>query len=168
MAGVLFVSYVLGVLIIQPETPVSVNGMLTKLSGESAFTVMSLLGANIMPHNLYLHSSIIRVLLSASCTWILVCLCLRKCIFASSCLPLEWDYFRLMGAPFRTWTDLVPDMYVWLFCLVWAIEFENAVWKGLPFGYPAANDMWHSLLFTMVFFISCYKLCDLSQWYRFV
>ncbi|XP_044473414.1 ethylene-insensitive protein 2-like [Mangifera indica] len=60
MAGVLFVSYVLGVLISQPETPVSVNGMLTKLSGESTFTVMSLLGANIMPHNLYLHSSIIR------------------------------------------------------------------------------------------------------------
>ncbi|KAJ0088743.1 hypothetical protein Patl1_32111 [Pistacia atlantica] len=60
MAGVLLLSYVLGVLISQPETPLSVNWMLTKLSGDSVFTLMSLLGATIMPHNFYLHSSIIR------------------------------------------------------------------------------------------------------------
>ncbi|XP_031265491.1 ethylene-insensitive protein 2 isoform X2 [Pistacia vera] len=60
MAGVLLLSYVLGVLISQPETPLSVNWMLTKLSGDSVFTLMSLLGASIMPHNFYLHSSIIR------------------------------------------------------------------------------------------------------------
>lgn len=68
MAGVLLLSYVFGVLISQPEAPLSVNGMLTKLSGESAFTLMSLLGANIMPHNFYLHSSIIQVHLSPYCT----------------------------------------------------------------------------------------------------
>lgn len=39
----------------------SMNGMLTKLSGESAFALMSLLGASIMPHSLYLHSSIVQV-----------------------------------------------------------------------------------------------------------
>ncbi|KAI3901999.1 hypothetical protein MKX01_040402 [Papaver californicum] len=55
-AGCILLSYVLGVLISQPEIPVVLNGMLTRLSGESAFALMGLLGANIMPHNFYLHS----------------------------------------------------------------------------------------------------------------
>lgn len=41
--------------------PLSMTGMLTKLSGESAFSLMSLLGASIMPHSFYLHSSIVQV-----------------------------------------------------------------------------------------------------------
>ncbi|KAJ7976947.1 ethylene-insensitive protein 2 [Quillaja saponaria] len=60
MASIVLVSFVLGLLISQPEIPLSMNGMLTKLSGESAFALMSLLGANIMPHNFYLHSSIVQ------------------------------------------------------------------------------------------------------------
>ncbi|CAH9105106.1 unnamed protein product [Cuscuta europaea] len=52
--------YVLGVLISQPENPFTVGEMLTKLNGESSFALMSLLGASIMPHNFYLHSSIIQ------------------------------------------------------------------------------------------------------------
>ncbi|KAL5742940.1 hypothetical protein ACOSP7_029672 [Xanthoceras sorbifolium] len=60
MTGVILLSYVLGVLFSQPEIPLSMNGMQTKFSGETAFTLMSLLGASIMPHNFYLHSSIVR------------------------------------------------------------------------------------------------------------
>ncbi|CAH9102700.1 unnamed protein product [Cuscuta epithymum] len=52
--------YVLGVLISQPENPFTIGEMLTKLNGESSFALMSLLGASIMPHNFYLHSSIIQ------------------------------------------------------------------------------------------------------------
>lgn len=52
--------FVLAVLFGQPETSISASGMLTKLSGESAFALMSLLGASIMPHNFYLHSSIVQ------------------------------------------------------------------------------------------------------------
>lgn len=48
----------------QPEISISASGTLVKLSGESAFALMSLLGANIMPHNFYLHSSIVQVSLS--------------------------------------------------------------------------------------------------------
>ncbi|XWS59667.1 hypothetical protein CRYUN_Cryun08bG0141500 [Craigia yunnanensis] len=59
-AGFILLSYVFGVLISQPEISLSMTGMLTKLSGESAFTLMSLLGASIMPHNFYLHSSIVQ------------------------------------------------------------------------------------------------------------
>lgn len=60
MAGVVLVCYLLGVLISQPEISLGMNGMLTKLSGETVCALMSLLGANIMPHNFYLHSSIVQ------------------------------------------------------------------------------------------------------------
>lgn len=46
----------------QSEVPVVMNGFLTKFNGESAFVLMSLLGANIMPHNFYLYSYIVQVL----------------------------------------------------------------------------------------------------------
>ncbi|RVW30153.1 Ethylene-insensitive protein 2 [Vitis vinifera] len=51
MVGFVLLCYALGVLISLPEIPLSINGMPTKFSGESAFALMSLLGANIMPHN---------------------------------------------------------------------------------------------------------------------
>ncbi|GMI79724.1 ENHANCED RESPONSE TO ABA3, CYTOKININ RESISTANT 1, ORESARA 2, ETHYLENE INSENSITIVE 2, ORESARA 3 [Hibiscus trionum] len=60
VAGFILLSYVFGVLISQPESSLSMTGMLTRLSGESAFALMSLLGASIMPHNFYLHSSIVQ------------------------------------------------------------------------------------------------------------
>ncbi|KAL7195564.1 hypothetical protein ACSBR1_035734 [Camellia fascicularis] len=60
IASSIFLFYVVGVLFSQPEISISMGGMLTKLSGESAFALMSLLGANVMPHNFYLHSSIVQ------------------------------------------------------------------------------------------------------------
>jgi Mn2+/Fe2+ NRAMP family transporter len=60
VAGFVLLSFVLGVFI-QSEVPVSMNGILIKLSGESAFMLMSLLGATLVPHNFYLHSSIVQV-----------------------------------------------------------------------------------------------------------
>ena len=63
MSGFIFLFIVLGVLISQPEISPSMNGMLTISSGESAFAMMSLLGASIMPHNFFLHSSIVQVFL---------------------------------------------------------------------------------------------------------
>nr|AAR08678.1 EIN2 [Petunia x hybrida] len=59
-ASSILLSYVFGVVISQPESPFSIGGMLNKFSGESAFALMSLLGASIMPHNFYLHSSIVQ------------------------------------------------------------------------------------------------------------
>ncbi|CAA0830461.1 Ethylene-insensitive protein 2 [Striga hermonthica] len=53
-------SYGIGVLISQPESSLSSGWMLTKLTGENAYALMSVLGANIMPHNFYLHSSIVQ------------------------------------------------------------------------------------------------------------
>ncbi|XP_071705515.1 ethylene-insensitive protein 2.2-like [Rutidosis leptorrhynchoides] len=59
LATVALLSYVVGVLMIQPETSFSDGGgMLPKFSGESVFALIGLLGASIMPHNFYFHSSI--------------------------------------------------------------------------------------------------------------
>ncbi|KAH6835960.1 hypothetical protein C2S53_002335 [Perilla frutescens var. hirtella] len=60
LACFILVSYGSGVLVSQPESSLSMGGILNKLTGENAFTFMSILGANIMPHNLYLHSSIVQ------------------------------------------------------------------------------------------------------------
>ncbi|CAI9098009.1 OLC1v1034556C1 [Oldenlandia corymbosa var. corymbosa] len=52
--------YVLGVFISQPGNTLSAGWTATRLSGETAFALMSLLGANIMPHNFYLHSAVVQ------------------------------------------------------------------------------------------------------------
>lgn len=64
LACFILASYVSGALISQPESSLSMGGMLNKLTGENAYALMSVLGANIMPHNFYLHSSIVQVSLS--------------------------------------------------------------------------------------------------------
>ncbi|KAH1195239.1 Ethylene-insensitive protein 2 [Glycine max] len=56
VAGFVFLSFILGLLINQPEVPFSMNG----IPGEGAFVLMSLPGANLVPHNFYLHSSIVQ------------------------------------------------------------------------------------------------------------
>ncbi|XP_058094525.1 ethylene-insensitive protein 2.1-like isoform X2 [Magnolia sinica] len=66
--GILFLSisgfallfYVFGILTSQPEIPFFMNGIFPRLRGESAYSLMSLLGASIVPHNFYLHSSIVQ------------------------------------------------------------------------------------------------------------
>ncbi|WOL15320.1 protein ETHYLENE-INSENSITIVE 2 isoform X1 [Canna indica] len=60
ISGFALLSYVLGVLISQPEIPLVNNVVFPKITGESAYSVMALLGANIMAHNFYIHSSIVQ------------------------------------------------------------------------------------------------------------
>lgn len=60
LACFILLSYGSGVLVSQSESSLSMGGILNKLTGENAYTFMSIIGANIMPHNLYLHSSIIQ------------------------------------------------------------------------------------------------------------
>lgn len=61
ISGFALLFYVLGVLISQPEIPLAFNGIFPKLSGETAYSVMALLGSNIMVHNFYTHSSAVQV-----------------------------------------------------------------------------------------------------------
>ncbi|XP_037422333.1 protein ETHYLENE-INSENSITIVE 2-like isoform X2 [Triticum dicoccoides] len=61
IAGFTILCFVLGLLISQPEIPLHVNVMFPKLSGESAYSLMALMGANIISHNFYVHSSVVQV-----------------------------------------------------------------------------------------------------------
>ncbi|VAI11499.1 unnamed protein product [Triticum turgidum subsp. durum] len=61
IAGFTILCFVLGLLISQPEIPLHVNVMFPKLSGESAYSLMALMGTNIVSHNFYVHSSIVQV-----------------------------------------------------------------------------------------------------------
>ncbi|XP_074280380.1 ethylene-insensitive protein 2.1-like [Silene latifolia] len=60
LAGFTIVCYVFGILSSLPEFTSSSNSLAFKLSGESVFALMGLLGSNVMPHNFYLHSSIVQ------------------------------------------------------------------------------------------------------------
>ncbi|KAL1549432.1 Ethylene-insensitive protein 2 [Salvia divinorum] len=60
LACFVLASYGSGILVSQSESSLSTGGILNKLTGENVYTLMSIVGANIMPHNLYLHSSIVQ------------------------------------------------------------------------------------------------------------
>ncbi|XP_078428816.1 NRAMP metal ion transporter family protein [Wolffia australiana] len=60
VSGFALLFYVLGVLICQPEVPLAFNGIFPKLTGETAYSVMALLGSNIMVHHFYAHSSAVQ------------------------------------------------------------------------------------------------------------
>ncbi|KAL6647842.1 hypothetical protein ACP70R_015279 [Stipagrostis hirtigluma subsp. patula] len=60
IAGFALLCYVLGLLVSQPQIPLTTNVIFPKLSGESAYSLMALLGANIMAHNFYIHSSVVQ------------------------------------------------------------------------------------------------------------
>ncbi|KAG0548023.1 hypothetical protein BDA96_01G130800 [Sorghum bicolor] len=61
IAGFTLLCFVLGLLISHPHTPVNMNVMFPKLSGESAYSLMALLGTNIIVHNFYTHSTFVQV-----------------------------------------------------------------------------------------------------------
>ncbi|CAD6240619.1 unnamed protein product [Miscanthus lutarioriparius] len=60
IAGFALLSYVLGLLVSQPQIPLTMNVIFPKISGESAYSLMALLGANIMAHNFYIHSTVVQ------------------------------------------------------------------------------------------------------------
>ncbi|RLN18996.1 ethylene-insensitive protein 2-like [Panicum miliaceum] len=61
LAGFTLVYFVLGLLVSHPNTPVNMNVMFPKLSGESAYSLMALLGINIIVHSFYTHSSVVQI-----------------------------------------------------------------------------------------------------------
>ncbi|CAL4935431.1 unnamed protein product [Urochloa decumbens] len=61
IAGFALLCFVLGLLVSQPKVPINMNVMFPKLSGENAYSLMALLGGNIIAHNFYVHSSVVQV-----------------------------------------------------------------------------------------------------------
>ena len=62
IAGFTLLCFVLGLLVSQPKVPLNVNVMFPKLSGESAYSLMALLGANVITYGFYVHSSVVQVI----------------------------------------------------------------------------------------------------------
>uniref|UniRef100_A0A0E0KHV6 Ethylene-insensitive protein 2 n=1 Tax=Oryza punctata TaxID=4537 RepID=A0A0E0KHV6_ORYPU len=60
IAGFALLCFVLGLLVSQPKIPVDMYAMFPKLSGESAYSLMALLGGNVIAHNFYVHSSVVQ------------------------------------------------------------------------------------------------------------
>ncbi|CAN6281780.1 unnamed protein product [Urochloa humidicola] len=61
VAGFALLCFVLGLLVSQPKVPINMNVMFPKLSGENAYSLMALLGGNVIAHNFYVHSSVGQV-----------------------------------------------------------------------------------------------------------
>lgn len=60
IAGLALLCFVLGLLVSQPKVPLDMDVMFPKLSGESAYSLMALLGGNVIAHNFYVHSSFVQ------------------------------------------------------------------------------------------------------------
>jgi len=63
VAGFALLCFVLGLLVSQPKVPINVNVMFPKLSGESAYSLMALLGGNVIANNFYFHSSVVQIVI---------------------------------------------------------------------------------------------------------
>lgn len=82
IAGFSLLFYVFGVLISQPEIPIVNDVLFPKLSGESSYLLVALLGANIMAHNFYIHSEIVQVKVSRMHSFVVYCCVLLLLFFA--------------------------------------------------------------------------------------
>ncbi|TKV91882.1 hypothetical protein SEVIR_9G126651v4 [Setaria viridis] len=61
LAGFALLCFVLGLLVSQPKVSINMNVMFPKLSGENAYSLMALLGGNVIAHNFYVHSSVVQI-----------------------------------------------------------------------------------------------------------
>lgn len=61
IVGVVLVCFGLGTLLSQPSASAIVGGMWPKVRGDSLYTAVGLLGANVVPHTFYLHSALFQV-----------------------------------------------------------------------------------------------------------
>jgi Mn2+/Fe2+ NRAMP family transporter len=62
VVGVILVCFGLDALLSLPNAMVIAVGMRPKLRGDTLYTAMALLGANVMPHTFYLRSPLAKVL----------------------------------------------------------------------------------------------------------
>jgi manganese transport protein len=58
--SVIGVCFFIEIVLAQPDPAEIARGLLPQLSGESLYVAIAILGATVMPHNLYLHSSLVQ------------------------------------------------------------------------------------------------------------
>ena len=96
LAGFTLVCFVLGLLVSHPKTSVNMNAMFPKLSGENAYSLMALLGTNIIVHSFYTHSSVVQVSsnISSPCLVIIARWHISRYIWCA----LNWFFFHSFSA----------------------------------------------------------------------
>ena len=52
--------FLVEMLLARPDLPAMIHGLVPRLSGESLYVAIGMLGATVMPHNLYLHSALVQ------------------------------------------------------------------------------------------------------------
>lgn len=59
LLGVVVVCFLVDLVVSRPPIHAVVGGLMPRLRRDSVYTAVSLLGANVMPHNFYLHSALV-------------------------------------------------------------------------------------------------------------
>lgn len=67
VVGVVLLCFGLGSLLSRPSATAVVGGVWPKVRGDSLYTAVGLLGANVVPHTFYLHSAILQVRIDLRC-----------------------------------------------------------------------------------------------------
>lgn len=67
VVGVVLVCFGLGTLLSRPSATAVFGGLWPKVRGDSLYTAVGLLGANVVPHTFYLHSAILQVKVAVRC-----------------------------------------------------------------------------------------------------
>jgi manganese transport protein len=52
--------FIIELFIVKPELPAILNGFIPRIDGESIYVAIGIIGATVMPHNFYLHSSLVQ------------------------------------------------------------------------------------------------------------
>ena len=68
IVGIVFACFVVDVALTAPPPHLVLRGFLPTLDRHSIYTSVSLLGANVMPHNFYLHSALVKGRGSSNCS----------------------------------------------------------------------------------------------------
>lgn len=61
VVGIVLVCFLLDNVPTSTQTVSVVGGLLPKLRHETLYAAISIVGANVMPHNFYLHSALVKV-----------------------------------------------------------------------------------------------------------
>lgn len=69
VVGFVLVCFGLDTLISRPSATAMLSGLWPKVRGESLYTVVGLIGANVVPHTFYLHSALLQVSIKLSAEW---------------------------------------------------------------------------------------------------
>jgi hypothetical protein len=66
VVGFVLVCFGLGTLISPPSATAMLSGLWPKMRGDSLYTAVGLIGANVVPHTFYLHSALLQVSIKPS------------------------------------------------------------------------------------------------------